>query len=252
MARTREPALECDVRGGKLGRAKTIDGSLQPTRSDKRARRLSCRLFESAEKMATAYADFCGHLVQARWITQPSLDDGDNALKVEGRKSALCRLWSKTVEPHHLDEELDSLTFHHDHANRVGVLEFSRDPLQTCLDHSVAKSYCRPQTRNMLGSDCAIDESGIYGNEEIGARFVALVPSAPLTVCWQEDHRTGPARREGNTPSFDKILTRSRLALEVYQKGVLLCGNMCLLAGQTGSFHDIRSHDTPIEMLMHN
>jgi hypothetical protein len=71
-------------------------------------------------------------------------------------------------------------------------------------------------------------------------------------VCWQEDHRTGPARREGNTPSFDKILTRSRLALEVYQKGVLLCGNMCLLAGQTSSFHDIRSHDTPIEMLTHN
>lgn len=69
MAGTRKPAFKCYLSGGKLRRSKTIDGSFQPTCSDKRAWRFSCRLLESAEKMAAANADLAGQFVQARWIT---------------------------------------------------------------------------------------------------------------------------------------------------------------------------------------
>ena len=200
--------------------------------------------------MAAAYADFSSHLVQAWWITQPILDDGNNPLEIEGGKPALRRLVPQTIEPHHLDKELNSLTFHHDHADRIRVFEFCCYSLQASFDYRVAKPYCGLQTRDVIGPDRTSNKVGVNGNKQIGARGVALVPAPPLAMRWKEDHRARPPRREGNTSSFDKVLTRARLTLQVYHEGMLFGGNLCLLPGQSGSLHDIRPHDAPVEVLM--
>lgn len=200
--------------------------------------------------MATAYADFSGHFVQTWWIGQSILDDGNHALKVERRKPAFRRLASQTVEPHHLYEELNSLAFHHDHADRIRILEFRCYSLQASLDYCVSKPNRGPQTRHVIGSNRTSDKGGVDGNEQIGPRRIAFIPSTPLTVRWEEDHGTWPARSEGNTSSFDEIFAGSCLALEIYHEGVPLCRHICLLTSQTGSLNDISPHDTPIEMLV--